>query len=176
MAIKGEQAGLMIAQVDMLYIEGLRKVFGIVSNFLDRMGAFTPEAGMPPMPREIAESGGTINFILTGPLAQAQRRIRVLQPINETIDVLGPMAAILGPEMLDGIKKDELQEIVMEAGSFPQSAINSRDERKVIREQRAADLARREQQQLMLEAAKVAPGLAKAPEEGSIQETVGAAL
>ncbi|KKL90148.1 hypothetical protein LCGC14_1907650, partial [marine sediment metagenome] len=96
MAIKGEQAGLMIAQVDMLYIEGLRKVFGIVSDILDRMGAFLPEAGMPPIPDEIVEAGGTINFLLTGPLAQAQRRIRVLQPINDTLDVIAPIAAVLG--------------------------------------------------------------------------------
>lgn len=176
LAIKGEQAGLMIAQVDMLYIEGLRKVFGIVSDILDRMGAFLPETGMPPIPDEITESGGIINFILTGPLAQAQRRVRELQPISDTLDVLAPMAAVLGPEILDIVKKDELSEIVMEAGSFPQVAINSKEERKEIRDQRAADLERREQQQLMLETAKVLPGLGKKVEEGSPAEAIGAAL
>lgn len=176
LAIKGEQAGLMTAQVDMLYIEGLRKTFGIVSVFLDRMGAFTEENGMPPMPREISESGGSIKFILTGPLAQAQRRIRVLQPINETLDALAPAAAVLGPEVLDVIKRDEIAEIIVEAGSFPQSAINSKEEREAIREKRAADLARREQQQLALEMAKVAPGLTKAPEAGSPAEAIGAAV
>ena len=176
MAIKGEQAGLMIAQVDMLYIEGLRKVFGIVSDILDRMGAFLPEAGMPPIPDEIVEAGGTINFLLTGPLAQAQRRIRVLQPINDTLDVLAPIAAVLGPEMLDGIKRDELTEIIMEGGSFPQEAINSREERKVIREERAALAEQQRQQELMLEGGKVYPGLTKAPEEGSAAEAIGAAV
>ncbi len=173
MAIKGEQAGLMGAQVDMLYIEGIRKIFDIQSDIEDRSGAF---ADLPPIPEEIEESGGIINFILTGPLAQAQRRIRELQPISETLDLLGPAAALLGPEMLDGINKDELQEIIMEAGSYPQAAINSRDRRQEIRDERAAEQQRREQQQLLLEAAKVAPNLAKAPEEGSPAEAIGAAL
>ncbi len=173
MAIKGEQAGLMGAQVDMLYIEGIRKIFDMQSEIEDRSGAF---GDLPPMPDEIIESGGTINFILTGPLAQAQRRIRELQPISETLDLLGPSAALLGPEMLDGINKDELQEIIMEAGSFPQVAINSRDRRREIREERAAELARREQQQMLLEAAKVAPGLTKAPETGSPAEAIGAVV
>ena len=176
MAIKGEQAGLMIAQVDMLYIEGLRKVFGIVSDILDRMGAFLPEAGMPPIPDEIVEAGGTINFLLTGPLAQAQRRIRVLQPINDTLDVIAPIAAVLGPEMLDGIKRDELTEIIMEGGSFPQEAINSKEERRVIREERAALAEQQRQQEMLLEGGKVYPGLTKAPEEGSAAEAIGAAV
>ncbi len=176
MAIKGEQAGLMVAQVDMLYIEGLRKVFGIVSNILDRAGVFLPEAGMPPIPDEIAESGGTINFLLTGPLAQAQRRVRELQPINDTLDVLAPIAAVLGPEILDIIKKDELSERIVEAGSFPQDVINSKEERQAIREERAALAEQARQQQLMLEAAKVVPGLNQAPEAGSPAEAIGAAL
>ena len=172
-AIKGEQAGLMGAQVDMLYIEGIRKIFDMQSDIEDKSGAFTD---LPAIPDEIVESGGTINFILTGPLAQAQRRIRELQPITETMDLLGPTAALLGPEMLDGINKDELQEIIMEAGSFPQAAINSRDRRKEIREERAADLARREQQQLLLEGAKALPGLSKSVEPDSVISTVAGGI
>lgn len=175
-AIKGEQAGLMIAQVDMLYIEGLRKVFGIVSDILDKMGAFLPEAGMPPIPDEITESGGIINFLLTGPLAQAQRRVRELQPISDTLDVLAPIAAVLGPEMFDGVKKAELREIIMEAGSFPQAAMNSRAEADAIKEAREAAAEQARQQELMLEAAKVAPGLAKGAEENSPMEAIGAAV
>ncbi len=176
MAIKGEQAGLMIAQVDMLYIEGLRKVFGIVSDILDRMGAFLPETGMPPIPDEIIEAGGTINFLLTGPLAQAQRRVRELQPISDTLDVLAPIAAVLGQEVLDVIKKDEIGEFIAEAGSMPQQLINSKEERKVIREERAALAEQARQQQMLLEAGKVYPGTTKAPEAGSPAEAIGAAV
>ena len=176
MAIKGEQAGLMIAQVDMLYIEGLRKVFDIVSFFEDQRGAFTEEQGMPPVPPEITESGGTINFILTGPLAQAQRRIRELNPINETLDILAEKAAVWGPEFLDVINKDETAEAIAESGSLPQNMINDKTVREEIRENRRAAAEQERQQALALEAAKVAPGLAKAPEPGSPAEAIGAAL
>lgn len=170
--IKSEQAGLMTAQVDSLYIEGLRKIFDIVSDIEDRRGAFSEDAGMPPIPDEIVESGGIINFVLTGPLAQAQRRLFELRPINSTIETLAPLAVTLGPEMLDVINRDELSEIVAEAGSFPQRAINSRSRRREIREQRAADAAVLQAQQFALEAAKVAPALSKAPEEGSPAEAI----
>jgi hypothetical protein len=176
MAIKGEQAGLMSAQVDRLYIEGLRKIFDIVSDIEDRRGAFTEDAGMPPMPEEIAEAGGTINFILTGPLAQAQRRIRVIQPIEDTIGLLSQSAATLGPEMLDIINKDELSEIIVEAGSYPQIAINDKATREGIRTARAEAAEKAQQQQLALEAAKVAPGLSKSVEPNSVISQVAEAV
>ncbi|KKL90147.1 hypothetical protein LCGC14_1907640 [marine sediment metagenome] len=64
----------------------------------------------------------------------------------------------------------------MEGGSFPQEAINSREERRVIREERAALAEQQRQQELMLEAAKVAPGLAKGAEPNSPMEAIGAAV
>ncbi len=175
LAIKGEQAGLLIAQVDMLYIEGIRSLFDIVSDIEDRRGVFTEAAGMPPVPDEIIDSGGKINFILTGPLAQAQREIRELEPIQKTLGNLSEAATVLGPEMLDGVNKDELQEIIMEAGSFPAIAMKARDVRQAIRDARAAEQEKREQQQFALEAAKVAPGLSKNIEPDSALAKVGEA-
>ncbi len=171
LAIKGEQAGLLIAQVDMLYIEGIRSLFDIVSDIEDRRGSFTEEAGMPPVPEEIIESGGKINFLLTGPLAQAQREIRELEPVQKTLGSLSEAASVLGPEMLDVVNKDELSEIIIEAGSYPQQAMNSRDKRKAIRDARAAERQKLEQQQMLIEAGK-SPNLLKTPEENS----AGAAL
>ncbi len=176
LAIKGEQAGLLIAQVDMLYIEGIRSLFDIVSDIEDQRGVFTEEAGMPPVPEEIIESGGRISFILTGPLAQAQREIRELEPVQKTIGNLSEAATVLGPEMLDVVNKDELSEIILEAGSYPQVAMNSRKVRQAIRDARAADQERREQQQLALEAAKVAPGLSKNIEPDSALAKAGEAV
>ena len=171
LAIKSEQAGLLIAQVDMLYIEGIRSFFDIVSDIEDRRGSFTEEAGMPAVPDEILESGGVINFILTGPLAQAQREIRELEPIQKTLGNLSEAASVLGPEVLDVINKDELAEIIVEAGSYPQIAMNSRDRRQEIRDARAAEQQRLEQQQLAIEAGK-SPNLMKAPEAGSVGEAL----
>ncbi len=176
LAIKGEQAGLLIAQVDMLYIEGIRSLFDIVSDIEDQRGVFTEEAGMPPVPEEIIESGGRISFILTGPLAQAQREIRELEPVQKTLGNLSEAAAVLGPEILDVVNKDELSEIILEAGSYPQIAMNSRDKRKAIRDARAAERERIEQQQLALEAAKVAPGLSKNIEPDSALAKVSEAI
>ena len=176
MAIKGEQAGLMIAQTDRVYVEGIRKVFDIVSAFEERRGAFSIEAGMPPIPDEIAESGGTINFILTGPLAQAQRRITVLQPINDTGLALDAWAERLGPQVYDVINSDELAEIITEAGSFPQIAINGKDKRLAIQQARQATIEEEKQRQAMLDVAGVAPGLGKAPEPGSAGEAIGEAI
>ncbi len=175
LAIKGEQAGLLIAQVDMLYIEGIRSFFDIVSDVEDQRGVFTEEAGMPPIPDEILESGGAINFILTGPLAQAQREIRELEPIQKTLGNLSEAASVLGPEVLDVINKDELSEIILEAGSYPQVAMNSRDERQEIRDARVAERERLEQQQMAIEAGK-APNLMKAPESGSAGEALKEAV
>lgn len=159
MAIKGEQAGLMIAQTDMLYIEGIRKVFSIVSSIEDKRGSFLPENGMPPMPQEIVDSGGQINFILTGPLAQAQRRILDLEPALRTIEALAGMGDVLGPEVLDVINKDETAEFIAESGSFPQRLINSKDVRESIRTARAEKAAQLQQQQFAIEAAKAASGV-----------------
>ena len=176
LAIKGEQAGLLIAQVDMLYIEGLRRIFDIVSDIEDRRGTFTEEAGMPPVPPEIIESGGRINFILTGPLAQAQREIRELEPIQKTLGNLSEAAAVLGPEILDVVNRDELSEIIIEAGSYPQAAMNSKTERQAIRDARAELAEQTRQQQLLWEAAKVAQGLAKGADPNSLQEKIGEAV
>jgi hypothetical protein len=176
MAIKGEQAGLMSAQVDRLYIEGLRRIFDIVSNIEDKRGAFSVEQGMPPMPQEIAQSGGTINFVLTGPLRQAQRRITELNPIKETMLELEAAAALLGPEVLDVINKDELSEGIAEAGMLNQKFINSKEERAAIREARQAAIEQERQAQMALEAAKAVPGLGKAVEENSPLQAVGDAI
>ena len=175
LAIKGEQAGLLIAQVDMLYIEGIRSLFDIVADIEDKRGAFTEDAGMPPIPDEILNSGGRITFILTGPLAQAQREIRELDPIQKTLGNLSEADTVLGPEMLDVINKDELAEIIVEAGSYPQIAMNSREVRQDIRDARTAERQKLEQQQLAIEAGK-SPYLLKAPEEGSAAEALKEAV
>ena len=176
MAIKGEQAGLMRAQVDRLYIEGLRRVFDIVSDIEDRRGAFSEEQGMPPIPDEITNSGGTINFVLTGPLRQAQRRITELNPVVETHRALGEAAEILGPEILDVVNKDEVAEIITEAGFYPQRAINPRAKRKEIREARAAAAAQQQAQEALIEGAKAAKGISGPVDETSVLANVAEAL
>ena len=170
-AMKSEVAVLLGPQVDRLYNEGIKKHFDIVSDIEDRAGRL-PNPDDYNLPDEFYE-GGRININLTGPLAQAQRRLFRMQPIQNTLNELAPAAAVLGPEIMDVVNKDELSEMIVEAGAFPQKAINSREERKRIREQRAADAAAAQQKQDLLEAAKVAPNLGKSVEKDSILEKVG---
>ena len=174
--IKNEQAGLMIAQTDRVYVEGIRRIFDIVSDIEDRRGVFSEEQGMPPIPDEILESGGTINFVLTGPLRQAQRRITELNPIIETNRAIAEAAETLNkPEMLDVINGDLTAEAIAEAGFFPQRLINSKDVRLQIREDRAAAQAALEQKELLIEAGN-AQNLLKAPEPGSAGEALKEAV
>ena len=177
--IKNEQAGLMIAQTDRVYVEGIRPIFSIVSSIEDKNNAFSEEEGMPPMPTEIEDEidkGGFINFVLTGPLRQAQRQVTELNPIIETNRAIAEAAEILKkPEMLDVINGDLTAEAIAEAGFMPQRLLNSKDVRQQIREDRQAAIEQQRQQEMLLEAAKTVP-LDKAPEDGSIMESVGAAL
>ena len=177
-AIKGEQATLMIPQVDRVYVEGIRPIFSIVSDIEDRNGAFSEDQGMPPMPPEIEEEvsrGGFINFILTGPLAQAQRRATEIEPAIQTLELAGRTAAVLGPEVLDVYKKTEIGEFIAESGNMNQRLLNSSDEVKQIQQARADALAQQRQEELLLEAAKTVP-LDKAPEDGSVMSEIGAAV
>ncbi len=179
MAIKGEQATLMIPQVDSVYVEGIRPAFAIVSDIEDKNGAFSEDEGMPPMPPEIEDEigrGGFINFILTGPLAQAQRRATEVEPAIQTLELAARTAEVLGPEVLDVYKKVEIGEFIAESGNMNQSLLNSRDEIIQIQEDRAAAIEQERQALLAIEAAKVAPGLGKSVEENSPLEAIGAAV
>ena len=166
MAIKGEQAGLMSAQVDRLYNEGIRKIFDVVSYIEDRRGAFSEEAGMPPIPEEIIADGGPINFLLTGPLAQALRRAVELDPIQRTLESLAPLAQMFGQEVLDVINVDNLSELVVESGNLPQEIINSKATREQMRQQRQEAIAQQQQQAMAAQMVKPID-TTKAPEEGS---------
>lgn len=177
--IKGEQATLMIAQVDAVYIEGIRPIFSIVSDIEDKNGAFSEEEGMPPMPPEIEDEidkGGFINFILTGPLAQAQRRATEVEPAIQTLELAARTAEVLGPEVLDVYNKTEIGEFIAESGNMNQILLNSADEVAKIQENRRLAAEQERQQLFALEAAKVAPGLGKSVEENSPLEAVGAAV
>jgi hypothetical protein len=131
---------------------------------------------MPPVPKEIIEAGGRINFVLTGPLAQAQRRILELEPALRTIEALAGTAEALGPEVMDVINKDETAEFIAESGNIPQRLLNNRDTRAQIRADRQARQQAILQQQAMLEAAKAAPGVSGPVDETSIISKVGEAI
>jgi hypothetical protein len=155
LSMKSEQAVLMGPQIDQLYDEGLKKNFDKVSEIEDRFGNL-PDPDDYNLPDEFYENG-RININLTGPLAQAQKRLFRMEPITNTLNELGPAAAVLGPEMLDVINKDVLSEMIVESGDFPQAAVNSRETREAIRQARVQKQAEAQARQFAIEAAKAVP-------------------
>ena len=178
--IKSEQAQLMGPQVDRLSDDGLEKNFEATAAIEDRAGR------LPPMPQilvdrmaEEEESGvlrkTRINVRFTGPLAQAQKRMFTLQPIQNGMDELGK-ASVFFPNIIDRVNEDKLSEAILDASDFPQDLMRSTAEVEEIRAERAAQLA---QQQAMEQAGQMAdavPKLSKKPEEGSPAEMIGAEL
>ena len=163
---QSEKAVLMGPQVDQLYREGLMPIFEIVSEIEDRAGR------LPPPPAFLAEFPETsINIQLTGPLAQAQKRLFRMQPIKNAINELAPMAQLF-PEVLDRVNSDEMAEEILESAAFPQRLIRSDDEVDEIRQQRAKAAEQQQMQEAMQGAADAAPKLGKAAEPGSPLEAV----
>lgn len=169
---QSEKAVLMGPQVERLFQEGIKKAFDIVSFIEDRAGRL-PDPEEFDLPDEFFED--SININLTGPLPQAQKRLFRMQPIRNTINELAPLAAIK-PEVLDVVNWDELSEIIVESGAFPQRAMNSKDQRQRIRAERAAEQARQQQQELLQGAAESYKGLTTAPESGSPAEALAEAV
>ena len=169
---QSEKAVLMGPQVERLFQEGIKKVFNIVSFIEDRAGRL-PDPDDYDVPDEFYED--SININLTGPLPQAQKRLFRMQPIRNTINELAPLAAIK-PEVLDVVNWDELSEIIVESGAFPQKAMNSKQVREKIRADRAAEAARQQQMQMLQGAAEAYPNLTQKPESGSPAEAMSEAL
>lgn len=169
---QSEKAVLMGPQVERLFQEGIKKVFDIVSFIEDRAGRL-PDPDEYDLPDEFYED--SININLTGPLPQAQKRLFRMQPIRNTINELAPLAAIK-PEVLDVVNWDELSEIIVESGAFPQKAMNSKAVREQIRADRAAEAARQQQLQMLQGAADSYEGLTTKPESGSPAEAMAEAI
>ncbi|MCK5017530.1 MAG: head-tail connector protein [Candidatus Peribacteraceae bacterium] len=178
-ARQSEQAVLMGPQTDRLFDEGIKRIFDIVAFIEERAGRLpTPPDALVAEVEKRQERKQTplgINLNLTGPLAQAQKRLFVIAPIQNTINELAPLAAIK-PEVLDVIDFDELSEIIVEAGSFPQKAINSKDRRQEIRDKRELAQQQAQAQQQLQAMAEQVPNLSKTPEPGSPAEAIGEAI
>ncbi len=125
---------------------------------------------LPPVPREVAPLMGlNLEIEYTGPLAQKQRQYL------QSEGVLQGSAAVMGvaqarPDVLDNFDWDKIALTAATANGMPKSA--ELDPRLVqkMRLQRAQAQAAMQQAQFQLEAAKVNPALAKAPEPGSPAE------
>ena len=126
---------------------------------------------LPEMPREIAlPMGLSLEIEYTGPLAQKQRTYLRSQ------GVLEGSAAVFGlaqarPEVLDNFNWDYIATEAADANGMPQAAEIDQKQVQKIRQARAQQQLAMQQAQLQLAAAKVMPGLNKAPEPGSPADT-----
>lgn len=170
---QSEKAVLMGPQVDRLYNEGIKKVFDIASDIEDRAGRL-PDPDDYNLPDEFYEDG-QININLTGPLAQAQKRLFKIQPIRSGINELAAIAAIK-PEVLDRVDWQELPEDVLEGVAFPQKLILSDEAVAKIQEERARQAAQQKALEVAGAAAEAVPKLSKKPEEGSPAEAIMGAM
>jgi hypothetical protein len=178
MQIKSEQAQLMGPQVDRLVEDGLSKNFDIVA-------AIENEAGRLPEPPQILvdrieeekQRGGQktkINIRFTGPLAQAQRRQFVLEPIKSGLREIGE-ATVLFPNIIDRIDEDWLSEAILDASDFPQEGMRSTAEVEEIRQAREDAIAQQQALQMAGQAADSIPKLQKETESGSPLAAIGEA-
>jgi hypothetical protein len=166
---QSEKAVLMGPQVDQLYHEGLTPIFDIVSDIEDRAGRLPPP---PDILRNFPNA--SINVTLTGPLAQAQKRLFKLQPINSGINAVAPMAQIF-PNITKKIREMEMAEEILEATAFPQHLIRSDEEvEEMIQAEQEAAAAQQATEQVGAIADAV-PKLSKTVEPNSpIEALVGA--
>lgn len=166
---KGEKAVLLGPQVDQLYTEGLKKVFDIVSDIEDKGHR------LPMLPPILRTYGGSINVTLTGPLAQAQKRLFKMQPIQDAINEIAPLAVTF-PEVRYKIKAMEVADEILEATNFPETLTRSNEEATAMYQKDVQE----QQQQKMMETAGAAAGsykgLTKKPEPGSPAEAIMGAM
>ncbi len=176
---QAEKAVLLGPQVGRLEREGLSKANDNIHEIADR-------AGRLPEPPQIlidavdeAKRRGQRPIRLTqrfiGPLAQAQRRLFQMQPIENGLNKLS-MAAALYPKVLDKIDPDKLAERILDSTDFPQDILRSDTELAEIREKQEQELAQAQAQQQAAAMADAVPKLQKKTEEGAPLEAVAEQL
>lgn len=139
---------------------------------------FEERAGRMPEPPDVLfdpANNGVLNVKYTGPLFQAQRQ---LLKTRGTVDWLQLVASITSIWPNAKIKVNEL-ELIEDAGiamGMEQKMFKSDEQINDIMAQIAQEEQQKEQSQMMLEAAKVAPGLGKKMEVGSPAEMLANAV
>jgi len=116
-----------------------------------RAGAFRP------IPESIR--GANVNVKYVGPLAKAQRQAE-LQAVNAWLEVVATIAGV-NPEVIDAVDTDAVTVGAAKMLGVPEKYINSVRKIEEARERRAAAKNQEQQQNAMLEGAKVMPGVAK---------------
>jgi hypothetical protein len=128
------------------------------------------EAGrMPDPPEELMMSGGRIDIRYLGPLSQLQHALLRGEGIVDSLDILERMMQ-LNQQVGWKFNWLEMAEEVAVSQGMPQKFVLSDVQVNQIRERAEAQEQALEQAAMMEAAGRAAPGLGKAPEEGSPAE------
>ena len=162
-----EKATLMSHIIDTLEQEALEPNIAVFVH------EETKANRMPDVPPELYESGGKIDIQYLGPLAQMQRS---LLRSRGTIDALAIIEQMMNMSKEVGWVFDwrQMAEDVTIAQGLPQKLITSDEEQEAAAAQDAKMKQMAMQAQVMETVGKAAPGLGKAPEEGSMLEGAAA--
>lgn len=156
LARQEEQLRLMGPHLGRVQSEFLDPLIGRVFNILWRAGS------LPPLPPALAMSP-VVQAEYVSPLARAQKTSEA-RAVLQTVNAVLPMAE-MRPEIMDNFEWDEVARELAHGFGTPSRLM--RDPRAVAeeRERRAQAQAQQAEQQQQLEAARVAPGVARAARE-----------
>ncbi len=161
--MQGEKATQMGTLVGRLISESFDPI-------IDRVFQIEWDAGrIPPPPPALR--GHRIEIDYMGPLAQAQKKMFMIQGIMQGLDALAPVAQIF-PEVRDRVDPDEIAKVILEASGMPVKAIRPDDKVKYIRDQRAKMQDAAMQADMISKMSNVIPVASKAPEKGSLMGTL----
>ncbi len=135
------------------------------------------EGWVDPPPSELTdriEEGDGFQMQYNGVLEQAQRKNRQLQNTELFVAQIRPILEV-APDTADNTDWDKMYLRISRESDIPEDEIRDKEDVKQTRVDRAEQEAAAAQAEMLLEAAKVAPQLNQAPEEGSpaqrLQET-----
>lgn len=156
LARQQEQLRLMGPHLGRLQSEFLDPLIGRVFNLLWRSQT------LPPLPAVLAQSP-VVQAEYVSPLARAQKASEA-QAVLRTLEGIMPMAQ-LDPDVLLEFKVGEMGRGLADGYSLPAKYLRDRREVEQLRAAKAQAAAQAQQSAQMLEAAKVAPGMASAAKD-----------
>lgn len=168
---QGEKAALLGAAIGRLNSEAL-------DPLLDKVFDIEMDAGrLPPPPQILLDSGGEIDIVYQGPLAQAQRRLFQTQGITRGLETIMPIMEIR-PEIADIYDWDRIAEELGDAHGMPEKVKNDQNTILQIRSARQAAQQQLQAQEALPQLVEAGKGMAEMEAAGgsSITEQLAAGL
>ena len=145
----------------------INRIIGILGRQTKKLADSTVQRLIPPMPPELVDRDFSVMYL--GRLALALRTIET-EGLTKTLLEWAPLADMNILEWLDNIKQDVAFRDSARNNGVPATWINSTDEVKIIRDNRAAEQAQQQALEALPELAKAAKAGGTKPEEGSLTE------